>query len=385
MNRPSPILWLRGIAVALAFTLLAACDKDKDVEPPAELVDFTESAKIERAWTVSLGGGDEVMRGGLAPAADGERVFLAGREGDVLAVQAQNGRTLWRVKTRAELTGGPGAGAGVVAVGTADGEVIALDAVTGSRRWSVRVGGEILAAPAIAANAIVVRTVAGRVVGLALEDGKEIWREDQQIPRLTLRGTAPPVIAGNAVLCGFDNGRVLSIDAAKGEVLWEQLVSPARGRTELERLVDIDAAVKVSGVDVFVAGFQGRVAMLALDSGQTWWSREISSHRGLDVDDEYVVVSGAMGEVIGLRRRTGVEIWRQSDLRLRRLSAPVLIGGRVAVADFEGYVHWLDAATGAFVARSKTSGRTSNAPLVVGDLVIVQDDEGRVTALRPKA
>jgi len=385
MNRPSPILWLRGIAVALAFTLLAACDKDKDVEPPAELVDFTESAKIERAWTVSLGGGDEVMRGGLAPAADGERVFLAGREGDVLAVQAQNGRTLWRVKTRAELTGGPGAGAGVVAVGTADGEVIALDAVTGSRRWSVRVGGEILAAPAIAANAIVVRTVAGRVVGLALEDGKEIWREDQQIPRLTLRGTAPPVIAGNAALCGFDNGRVLSIDAAKGEVLWEQLVSPARGRTELERLVDIDAAVKVSGVDVFVAGFQGRVAMLALDSGQTWWSREISSHRGLDVDDEYVVVSGAMGEVIGLRRRTGVEIWRQSDLRLRRLSAPVLIGGRVAVADFEGYVHWLDAATGAFVARSKTSGRTSNAPLVVGDLVIVQDDEGRVTALRPKA
>jgi len=385
MNRPSPILWLRGIAVALAFTLLAACDKDKDVEPPAELVDFTESAKIERAWTVSLGGGDEVMRGGLAPAADGERVFLAGREGDVLAVQAQNGRTLWRVKTRAELTGGPGAGAGVVAVGTADGEVIALDAVTGSRRWSVRVGGEILAAPAIAANAIVVRTVAGRVVGLALEDGKEIWREDQQIPRLTLRGTAPPVIAGNAALCGFDNGRVLSIDAAKGEVLWEQLVSPARGRTELERLVDIDAAVKVSGVDVFVAGFQGRVAMLALDSGQTWWSREISSHRGLDVDDEYVVVSGAMGEVIGLRRRTGVEIWRQSGLRLRRLSAPVLIGGRVAVADFEGYVHWLDAATGAFVARSKTSGRTSNAPLVVGDLVIVQDDEGRVTALRPKA
>lgn len=385
MNRPSPILWLRGIAVALAFTLLAACDKDKDVEPPAELVDFTESAKIERAWTVSLGGGDEVMRGGLAPAADGERVFLAGREGDVLAVQAQNGRTLWRVKTRAELTGGPGAGAGVVAVGTADGEVIALDAVTGSRRWSVRVGGEILAAPAIASNAIVVRTVAGRVVGLALEDGKEIWREDQQIPRLTLRGTAPPVIAGNAVLCGFDNGRVLSIDAAKGEVLWEQLVSPARGRTELERLVDIDAAVKVSGVDVFVAGFQGRVAMLALDSGQTWWSREISSHRGLDVDDEYVVVSGAMGEVIGLRRRTGVEIWRQSGLRLRRLSAPVLIGGRVAVADFEGYVHWLDAATGAFVARSKTSGRTSNAPLVVGDLVIVQDDEGRVTALRPKA
>jgi outer membrane protein assembly factor BamB len=178
---------------------------------------------------------------------------------------------------------------------------------------------------------------------------------------------------------------VLSLDVAKGEVFWEQLVSPARGRTELERLVDIDAAIKIRDAEVFVAGFQGRVAMLALDSGQIWWSREISSHRGLDVDDEVVVVSGAMGEVIALRRRTGVELWRQDGLRLRRLSAPALIGGRVAVADFEGYVHWLDAATGAFVARSKTGGRTSNAPLVVGELVIFQDDEGRVTALRPRA
>jgi outer membrane protein assembly factor BamB len=142
--------------------------------------------------------------------------------------------------------------------------------------------------------------------------------------------------------------------------------------------------VKVSGADIFVAGFQGRVAMLAIDSGQTWWSREISSHRGLDVDEERVVVTTATGEVIALRRRTGVEIWRQNGLRLRRLSAPAIVGTRVAVADFEGYVHWLDIESGAFVARTKTGGRTSNAPLVVGDLVMFQDDEGRVTALRPK-
>jgi outer membrane protein assembly factor BamB len=376
---------LRFCVVATLFALLAACDKDKDVEPPAELVDFKESVSIQKAWSISLGGGDAVMRDGLAPTAEGDRVYLAGRGGEVIAVQAATGRVLWRSKTKAELTGGPGAGEGVVAVGTADGEVIVLDGATGTRRWAAKVGGEVLSAPAMSATAVIVRTVAGRVVALALEDGKEIWREDQQIPRLTLRGISPPVIAGNAAICGFDNGRVLSLDVAKGEVFWEQLVSPARGRTELERLVDIDAAIKIRDAEVFVAGFQGRVAMLALDSGQIWWSREISSHRGLDVDDEVVVVSGAMGEVIALRRRTGVELWRQDGLRLRRLSAPALIGGRVAVADFEGYVHWLDAATGAFVARSKTGGRTSNAPLVVGELVIFQDDEGRVTALRPRA
>jgi outer membrane protein assembly factor BamB len=376
-------MW-RFAAATVLLALLAACDKEKDVEPPAELVDFKETLTVQRVWSASLGGGDEVMRGGLAPAAEGERVFVAGRGGDVLALQGASGKTLWRTRTKAELTGGPGAGQGLVVVGTADGGVIALDAVTGTQRWTAKVGGEVLSAPAVSESAVIVRTVAGRLLALSPADGKEIWREDQQIPRLTLRGAAAPVVAGSTTICGFDNGRVLAVDTTRGEVLWEQLVSPARGRTELERLVDIDSAVKVSGADIFVAGFQGRVAMLAIDSGQTWWSREISSHRGLDVDEERVVVTTATGEVIALRRRTGVEIWRQNGLRLRRLSAPAIVGTRVAVADFEGYVHWLDIESGAFVARTKTGGRTSNAPLVVGDLVMFQDDEGRVTALRPK-
>ncbi|MEY3713147.1 MAG: hypothetical protein RL321_767 [Pseudomonadota bacterium] len=374
---------LAAFALA-AFGLLSGCDKDKDIEPPAELVDFKSSLEVDRVWSVSIGGGDPVMRAGLAPAVDGEMVYAAGRDGDVLAISQANGNTVWRAKTRAELTGGPGAGFGIVAVGSANGELIALDQATGTTLWTVPVGGEVLSAPAIAADAVVVRTVAGVLLGLSREDGKVLWREEQQIPRLTLRGAAAPVVAGNAAICGFDNGRVISAETRNGEVLWEQLVSAPRGRTELERLVDIDSAVKVSGVDVFVAGFQGRVAMLALDSGQSWWSREISSHRGLDVDDESVYVSTATGEVIALRRRSGVEVWRQDGLRLRGLSAPVAIGAHVAVADFEGYVHWLNAGTGAFVARTKAGARVSNPPVRAGDLIVLQDDEGRVTAFRPR-
>jgi outer membrane protein assembly factor BamB len=141
--------------------------------------------------------------------------------------------------------------------------------------------------------------------------------------------------------------------------------------------------VAVLGADRLLS-LRSRVAMLALDSGQAWWSREVSSHRGLDVDDERVYISNAEGEVLALRRRSGVDLWKQSGLRMRRLSAPAVIGKHVAVADFEGYVHWLDVETGAFVARSKTGGRISNPPVVVGDLVVFQDDEGRVTALRPR-
>jgi outer membrane protein assembly factor BamB len=276
-------------------------------------------------------------------------------------------------------------GFGLVVVGSSDGEVIALEETDGSVRWRVKVGGEVLSAPAVAETAVIVRTVDGRLLGLDPATGTERWREEQQIPRLTLRGAGRPVVAGNVAICGFDNGRVLAVNAADGQVLWEAAVTPPRGRTELERLVDIDSALKVSGPDVFVVGYQGRAAMLAIDSGQLWWSRDLSSHRGLDIDDESVFVSTSEGEVVSLRRRTGVELWRQDAFKRRGLSAPASVGDYVAVADFEGYVHWLDKATGAVVARTKTGDRVSTPPLVVGDLLLLVNDNGGIDAFRPRS
>ena len=140
-------------------------------------------------------------------------------------------------------------------------------------------------------------------------------------------------------------------------------MSPSHGRTELERLNDIDAAVKVAGEDVFVVGFQGRAAMLALESGQIWWTHELSSYRGVDVDDDQMYVSASDGSLVALKRRTGIEVWRNPALARRSLSAPVIVGDHVVVADLEGYVHFFDRATGAIAGRAKTSGdRVTNAP-----------------------
>jgi outer membrane protein assembly factor BamB len=371
---------------AFAISLvLSACSKDKDIEPPAELVDFPATLQVDRVWNVSLGGGEPQLRVGLAPASDGERVYAASRDGDVVAIDPSSGSVLWRARTRAQLAGGPGAGAGAVVLGTTNGEVMLLDAQTGERKWQVAVGGEVLAAPALSPDVVVVRTVAGVLLGLATTDGRQLWREDQQIPRLTLRGTAAPLIVDSTAVCGFDNGRVVAVDLRNGDILWDQLVAPARGRTELERLVDIDSAIKVSGADLFVVSFQGKAAMLALDTGQAWWSRDISSHRGLDLDEDRMFVAGAEGAVIALARRSGTELWRQEGLRLRRLSAPAVIGAHVIVGDFEGYLHWLEVTDGRFAARVRAGDRLSNPPLVVGETIIVQDDQGRVSAYRARS
>lgn len=376
---------MRRIALIAGLLLVAACSKEKDIEPPAELVDFEETLSVERVWTAGVGGGEPELRLGLGVTAEGGRAYAAGHDGEVAAFDLTNGNVIWRTRTKSPLSGGTGAEGDLVAVGSSRGEVIALDAAGGEIRWRVRVSGEVLAAPAVAPGAVVVRTVDGRLIALARDDGRELWSLDQQIPRLTLRGTSSPVVVGDLAICGFDNGKVIAASMKDGTIVWETAVAPPTGRTELERLADIDARVKVVDSDVYAVGFQGRAAMLALETGQIWWSRDMSSYRGLAVEGDDIYVATAAGDVVSLSRRTGAENWRQEKLARRGLSAPAIIDGVLAVADFEGYVHFLDRATGEFVARVKTSGERVSNPLVTAEnLLLVINDEGRVTALRPK-
>ncbi|MBP7614121.1 MAG: PQQ-binding-like beta-propeller repeat protein, partial [Steroidobacteraceae bacterium] len=181
---------MRRIAFASLFLVLAACSKDKEVNPPAELVDFRQTLAVERAWDASVGGGDAALRLGLGATVVGDRVYAAGHGGEIAAFALANGRALWQTKTKAPLAGSTGADATLVVAGSSQGEVIALSGESGSVLWRVRVRGEVLSAPLVAPTAVVVRTVDGRLVALAREDGHELWSVEQQIPRLTLRGVA---------------------------------------------------------------------------------------------------------------------------------------------------------------------------------------------------
>ena len=374
----------RSLVLVAAMLALAACSsKDKKQEKPAELTDIkSPTVRIQKLWSASVGGGGEKLRLGLGLATAGDRLFAAGRDGDVAAFDLKTGKQLWHTETKLVLTGGTGVGTDVVAVGSADGVVVAIGANDGKERWRHEVKGEILSAPAVAEKEVIIRTVDGTLRALSLADGTELWSAEQQIPRLTLRGTAAPVVARDVAISGFDNGRVLAVNISDGATVWDSPVSPSHGRTELERLNDIDAAVKVLDDDVFVAGFQGRAAMLALDSGQIWWTHDVSSYRGVDVDDEQMYVSTSQGDVVALKRRSGAEVWRDESLKRRSLSAPAVVGEYVVVADLDGYVHWFDRATGSPAGRAKSGGdRVSNAPLSANGNLYLINDGGEIVAL----
>jgi len=373
----------RSLVALAALAALAGCNKDKDVEPPAELVDIEATLAVQKIWSEGIGGGGEKLRLTLGVAGEGETVYVASRDGEVLALDAASGRAQWKTKTGFDLSSGPGMGLGLVVVGSSDGDVVALDAASGKQRWKVRVPGELLSPALVDRDQVIMRTAEGRLIALSSVDGKQRWAVDDLVPRLSLRGTSTPVAAGEAVISGFDSGKVMSVTRDTGEIIWQAQISTARGRTELERLADVDSAVRVSGNDVYAVGYQGRVAMLALDTGQLWWARDVSSYSGLAIDDDQIYVSSSNGEVIALRRRDGGVVWTQSGLKQRGLSTPAIAGQAVVVGDFDGYLHFLDRLSGKFVAREHPGGaRIAAPPLVMGDRVFVVDEGGKVVAFR---
>lgn len=367
-----------------ALVVLAACGDEKNLEPPAELVDITAKVDIRRDWSQGLGGKSDHLRLALRPEIVEGILYAGAFNGEVIAVDAASGRRVWRADTRLPLSAGPGVGDGVVVFGSSNGDIVALDAATGAERWRHAVSSEVLARPLVTSGSALVRTVDGRLQALSLTDASQRWVVQETVPALSLRGNAPAVRSGDTILAGFDNGKVVALDFRNGDLIWDTTVSPPQGRTELDRLVDLDAAVKVAGDDVFVAGFQGRAAMLALDSGQIWWAKDLSSYRGFGMDDENLYVTNAEGGIVALRRRDGATVWEQlTALRLRGLTAPEVDGDSLVVGDFEGYLHWLDKRTGEIIGRVKAGGdRITNSPVVADGRVYVQTDAGNVLAFR---
>jgi outer membrane protein assembly factor BamB len=202
---------------AIAFLMLAAC-AEKEIDPPAELVDLKPTRVVHRAWTASLGGDSASLRLALRPIVVDGTVYAASHDGEVMAMSAQNGRRLWSVKTKLALSAGPEVDGGLVVLGSSDGDIIALAAADGKERWRKSIGSEVLARPLIVKDVVVIRTVDGHVEAYSVTDGSNRWAVDEQVPRLTLRGTSPPILAGDRVIAGFDNGKVLATEQRRRDV-----------------------------------------------------------------------------------------------------------------------------------------------------------------------
>lgn len=385
-------LWLVFFAISLTAcssisdTFTGFFESKDNAEPPAQLTDFTARAELDTAWEVSAGESSSKLYVLLLPAISDGKIFAAGVTGRVNAFDAKTGAEQWQVDTNVPVRGGPGVGEGLVLIGTADAEVIALSQKDGSELWRSRVSSEVLASPRVGSGVVVARSIDGRIYGLNAADGKRLWIYDSEVPVLTLRGMSAAVINGRGVVAGLANGRLVALSLIDGLVLWESSIAEPRGRSELDRIVDIDSEPVIANGVVHAVTFQGNIATIALENGRGVWRREMSSFAGLSADANYLYVTDEKSHIWALDRRNGQSYWKQAGLQSRHVTAPTAYGDYVIVGDLEGYVHVLSRKDGGFVARKKvSSGAIIAAPLVEGDIIYVNGADGRLTALRLRA
>lgn len=367
--------------------LLLACSSSGPVREPAELTRIEAPALKPRVvWDASPGKGGDDQHTRLRLAVEPDVLLSADVTGDVFALNPQDGHRLWRAETGARIVSGPTVSGALVFVGTLDAEVIALKRADGSQAWRVPVSSEVMAPPVSDGRIVVVRCGDGRVFGLSAETGIRVWSFDRAVPPLTLRGLSAPLITGGAVYVGLDNGRLAALRLETGEVLWEEVVAAPAGRSELERIVDVDADPVVTRDGIYAVSFGGEVAAVGLTDGRVAWRRPVKSYSGVALAGSILAVSDEEGVVWALDAQTGAAAWKQDALKYRKLSPPLAVGEHVVVADFEGYVHWLSPQDGRIVARVRAVDEPVSAAMVEREgRLYVLGENGDVAAVESRA
>lgn len=377
-------IFLKSGLLVVSALALSACgifgdDEDEELKP-AELTRIETKVKVRKVWSQKLGKDAKFLRVALRPVGDGNRIYAASRDGNVFALDPESGKLAWRSELDIDLSAGPGVGGDIVVVVASDGNVVALDGNDGSERWRTDFIGESLATPLVTDDAVIIQTVDNRLRALEAFDGRERWTVIQSMPALTMRGSASPIEVGSSIIAGFDNGRLVAVDTETGNTMWESLLAPPTGRSDLDRLSDIDGLMAVVGQDVYAAGYQGRIGAIAAESGQVMWDNEISTHAGVAADWNSVYTAQDDGTLIALTRRNGNEIWRTESLLRREPTLPVPFNLTVVTGDFEGYLHFFSNVDGEAVARLRVGGAVTTAPVVVSNRLYVQSDNGTLTA-----
>ena len=364
-------------------------DEKKALEP-AELTDFTPTVTVNKLWSASAGKGEGRAGVRQGPAIADGHVYAAAIEGGVRAFDLQTGNALWHYEPKKEkdkpellLSGGPGAGEGLVVVGGLDGEVIALDASNGAEKWRAKVTNEVIAAPVIGNGMVFVRSNDGRLTAFDAASGERRWFWSRELPSLSVRGNDAPVLGPGYVFVGNDDGTVAALSIQDGSLAWEQAVAQAEGRTELDRMADIDGTPVLDGTTLYATSFKKQTMAIDGPSGRPLWTRDNGGVGRLGNASDRLIVSDPAGTVWAINKADGGALWSQPALARRKLTSPAVQGDYAVVGDYDGYLHWLRLDNGQFAARSRAGGDALRAaPVVVDGILVVQNIDGELSAFR---
>lgn len=364
----------RALVVAGAL-LLAACAADRPKPTPLQPLEPRIAGRL--VWSAQIG----ALRYPLLPAVRDGVFYVAGGDGEIAALQADDGRLLWRASAGAPLSAGVGSDGRFTAVVTRGNEVVVFDG--GREVWRKRVSSSVVTPPLVAGERVFVKGVDRAVHAFDALDGRRLWTLQRPGEALTL--AQPGVLAAfrDTLLVG-QGPRLAGVDPLRGTLRWDVAMAQPRGTNEVERLADLVGPLVRVGDRVCARAFQSSVACADAARGAVLWSRNAGGVQAVGGDAELLIGADASDRITAWRAATGDVVWNNEQLLYRGLSGAVVVGPVVVFGDSEGWVHFLSAATGEQQLRLQTSGGpVVGTPALSGQTLLVTTRDGGLFAFRP--
>lgn len=360
-------------ALAILTTALVGCSSNKVKEvkiKPNPLPKVAHATSLVQVFSKDVSSTSEEDPLRLRLDTENGVVFALDPKGEVAAYKGK--QRLWETKvTKAGLSSGIEAADGLVVVGSPKGKIYALDQATGAKKWTAQLSGALISSALIQSGRVIVVSNDATVYALDEETGQQAWTYKLPNASFSLRGQASPVsLDPRTVLVTTSTGYLYAIDSVAGVPRLQRRVAVTEGRSDIQRLIDVDSEPVVSGQYVVTTGFQGQVTVLDLASQRVLWSENSSSINRPEVFDGKVFVSQTDGQLIAHDLITGEQIWKNEQLLNRNLSNALVLGQNLVVGDLDGYLHLIDPNTGKILGRSKTSGEVRTLRIIDNQLYV---------------
>jgi outer membrane protein assembly factor BamB len=378
--------YIKWIFVPVAIGLLSACGyvddfafgKDNALKP-SKLPSIVSKKQLDISWSANVGAFvKQTSIKDLQAYAYEHRIYTASSDGRVQALDEKTGKVLWTQSLHKSLVAGPLVYHNKVAVNTDKSSIIILDKKQGNVIKSISLSNDALAKPLLLDDHLYVKTINGILYDINIETGKKYWRYNHGAPEIILKSSSSPVSYNHMVLAGFSDGELLGFEQHSGHVVWQQHIAFPSGASDVERLVDIDTNPLVDGNRIYVATYQGQIGAYSIESSNSIWQRSASTFQDLAIEGQSLYMVDSNDIIWAIDKMTGNVLWKQSALKARGLTAPIIWNKQLWVGDHMGVLHGISLKTGNFIGQLSLSGSIISAPLIHDGSCFVYTTNGKL-------
>lgn len=262
----------------------------------------------------------------------------------------------WRIDIKDGVEGGAYLGDGVLYFGAGDGQLYAVQPENGNVLWTYPLKAEGLGRP-LAQNGVLY-VLGGNNVAHALnaKTGKLLWLYNRrEASNISVRGASQPVVIGDLVYIGFSDGYLVALNKTSGAVIWESNLNHNK------RFRDVDATPVVDGNILYVSSYDGGLYAVMKDDGKILWSMDDGGYEQVALQGNTLFFSSTSGKTYALDKGSGKILWSRENPK-GIATGPVLYKGTVVIGELSGALRFYDERTGEPIAYFETGrGVTARA------------------------